>query len=111
MNEKTVYFDDVISELQRFGGISVYWKNVSKPELAAVVSRGVQGKALLSTIGLERLLKFIPAWCNADLYHSSYQRPILFKGKTKVVVTVHDCMYELYAVSYTHLTLPTKRIV
>lgn len=96
MNEKTIYFDDVISELQRFGGISVYWKNVSKPVLDAVVNRGVQGKAVLSTIGMERLLKFIPIWSNADVYHSSYQRPILFKGKTKVVVTVHDCMYELY---------------
>lgn len=100
MMKPDIYFDDVVYKLQRFGGITRYWNSVTELEKTYNIVRGVRAFFGWSIFGKEKLipwLKFIPLISvRANIYHSSYQRPLMFKGSTKVVLTVHDLMYELF---------------
>lgn len=96
-----IYFDDVIYLLQKRGGISRYWNEVtyglSKKEFNII--RDIRLFSLKSNLESRSLplLKFIPVCVkNCDIFHSSYQRILLFKGSTKIVLTIHDCIYERY---------------
>ena len=97
---RDIFFDDIIFVLQEFGGISTYWREVTKGPHESKSKRGTPGRAIFSfsfTKSLKGFLKFLPVfWVREHVYHSSYQRPVLFKCSTKIVVTIHDCMYELF---------------
>ena len=112
--KSNIYFDDVVFKLQRFGGISRYWSSVTDLDSSLNIKRGTRFFLGLNMFGGNKLtnwLKFIPIiYVNSDIYHSSYQRPLLFKGSTKIVVTIHDLMYEIFGKglrSYIH-TVYTK---
>ena len=94
----SVYFDDIIFLLQRDGGISRYWKEVTDFENSRRGTRVLFGLTVTSFRSkFARLLKFIPIlYVGSSVYHSSYQRPLLYKGKTKIVLTIHDCIYERF---------------
>lgn len=95
-----IYFDDVVFKLQKFGGISRYWSSVTDIGTSLTIARGIRsffGWSIFRREKIVRGLKFVPLlYVGADIYHSSYQRPLLFKGSTKVVLTIHDLMYEFF---------------
>lgn len=80
-------FDDIIYSLQRFGGASVYWNEITSR--VATDPRFIVGHLKAS-----KRSRGIPVFSNAQIFHSSHFRSCLSK-KTKVISTVHDLNYEL----------------
>ena len=107
-----IYFDDIIFELQKAGGISKYWaklcsnfsnlslinlegkeayKNVFYPKDIKVIESDSK-----FPLGIRRYLPILRR-INCDIYHSSYYRiPFLINKNAKQIVTVHDFMYEFF---------------
>jgi glycosyltransferase involved in cell wall biosynthesis len=81
-----IHFDDIIYQLQRTGGASVYWREMTGRIAAS------EGVRLVRTRGasFQRLLP-VPTTC--DIFHSSYFR--IGAGRARRVATVHDLSYEL----------------
>jgi glycosyltransferase involved in cell wall biosynthesis len=78
--------DDIIFNLQRFGGVSTYWREVTS-RLPSLV-HGVVVHTTGSKYG-----RFSSPKSNAKIFHSSYFR--VARGKnTRNVITVHDLIYE-----------------
>ena len=83
----TLEFDDVVFRLQRFGGISEYWREMTSrvaamPEFSVVRSTG-------SRWGRMRTLHSA-----CGVFHSSYYRTARGR-RVRNVTTVHDLAYEL----------------
>ena len=83
----SLHIDDIIYRLQRTGGISVYWQEMTSriakdPAFTIRHSRG------------SKATRMLPIISRGDLFHSSYFRTPL-SVKTKIVVTVYDFLYEL----------------
>ena len=95
---KKIYFDDIIFLLQKKGGISNYWKSVTFFNSNNLnIERGPNFKYFYRFDFFKKFLKYFPVFNKSfDVYHSSYQRILLFKGHTKIVLTIHDCIYEIY---------------
>ena len=99
MVETSLFFDDVIFQLQKTGGISNYWRNVTESPLMKSqfgVARGGQGDFLHSKVK-RQVVKCQPAQLptNFDgIFHSSYYR--LPDIKCRSVVTVHDFIYQKF---------------
>jgi glycosyltransferase involved in cell wall biosynthesis len=111
-----ILYDNFIFDLQQAGGISNLWckliqglQNRNYTNLTFVEGRGNRNifrKALAinnrSTLRENshslalRKFKKIPN-NGYDIYHSSYYRPLKNKGNTKVVVTIHDFIYEKFS--------------
>jgi glycosyltransferase involved in cell wall biosynthesis len=85
MKKLTITFDDIIYNLQKNGGVSVYWQ-----ELTARLERS----ANISRIGGGKYSRMIPQYAQTDIFHSSHFRFAWNKG-VKNVSTVHDMTYEL----------------
>jgi mannosyltransferase len=83
----TVHFDDIIFSLQKFGGISTYWR-----QLERALKRHTPIDVLRS--GGSRLTRLLPVRSRATVFHSSYFRVPLSR-RTRYVVTVHDLAFEL----------------
>ncbi|BAZ05134.1 glycosyltransferase family 4 protein [Calothrix sp. NIES-3974] len=79
--------DNIIYQLQRAGGISVYWQEISSRILESQLFQ------ILNVNG-HSLTRYLPLYTNADIFHSSYYRVDL-NFKVRNVVTVHDFIYEL----------------
>jgi len=82
-----IIFDNIVYKLQRTGGISTYWQ-----EITARISK--HSDFNVCYISGSRLTRYLPIFTKADIIHSSYHR-ITLGSKTKNVVTVHDFLYEL----------------
>jgi len=82
----SIHFDDIIYQLQRTGGASVYWKEMT--------SRVANDSAfrVQRTRG-SKLARILPVVTNADLFHSSHFRTALSR-KTKRIATIYDFTYE-----------------
>ncbi|MFM0204984.1 glycosyltransferase family 1 protein [Paraburkholderia fungorum] len=79
-------FDNIIFNIQRFGGASTYWR-----ELTTRVSGSLPGQVSFSTGSVRsRLLR---PKSSARVFHSSHFR-ITRSKQTKNVVTIHDLIYE-----------------
>lgn len=102
-----ITLDGIIFSLQKDGGISTYFKEISNRLLSA----GISGELLLfdgagadrfsypsvrrcSSRGVERYRScLLPA--DTELFHSSYYR-VPDNGEIPVITTVHDFTYELF---------------
>jgi mannosyltransferase len=82
-----IEFDDIIFALQRFGGISEYWREMTSRVAAMgrfAVSRSTGGRwARLHSPG-----------SRAEVFHSSYFRTAR-GARVRNVTTVHDMVYEM----------------
>ena len=94
-----VFFDDVIYQLQAYGGITNYWRRLtdhSNFSNSSEIIRTPECKQRLSL--LERQwLKFAPVDIPSGydgIFHSSYYR--LPRQACKTVVTMHDFIFERY---------------
>ena len=87
MSRINLHFDDIIFQLQKAGGASVYWREVT--------SRVKDSKIfdIRHTAG-SKLTRLLPVVSNATIFHSSHFR-IPVSSKTKSVATVYDFTYEL----------------
>ena len=81
-------FDDVIYSLQRFGGASSYWSEVT--------SRVVRDPRFQVRRGQPPAIsRLLPSLTRADVFHSSHFRVPLRRSRTRVISTVHDMNFEL----------------
>ncbi|MCV2364700.1 glycosyltransferase family 4 protein [Paucibacter sp. DJ1R-11] len=81
-------FDDVIYSLQRFGGASSYWSEVT--------SRVVRDRRFQVRRGQPPAIsRLLPSLTQADVFHSSHFRVPLRRSRTRVISTVHDMNFEL----------------
>ena len=83
----SVEFDDLIFALQRSGGASVYWQEVTS-RIAA------DSRFRVSRIPPARWKRGVPAFSRADVFHSSHFR-FAATGGARNVATVYDLNYEL----------------
>ncbi|MFM0505054.1 glycosyltransferase family 4 protein [Paraburkholderia caffeinilytica] len=79
-------FDNIIFNIQRFGGASTYWR-----ELTARVTTSLPGEVVFST-GTVRS-RLVRPKSAARIFHSSHFRVSRSK-QTQNVVTIHDLIYE-----------------
>jgi len=108
-----ILYDNFIFDLQLAGGISKVWYNLIKripKNFQIEYVEGLNQKNIFrkkleignsslifdsgKNISLRQYKKVNNTGC--DIYHSSYFRPLKGKQNSKVVVTVHDFMYEKY---------------
>jgi mannosyltransferase len=83
-----IEFDDIIYRLQRFGGASEYWT-----EVTSRVSRHGTEFHVDRRAG-HKLLRCAPVLTSAQVFHSSHFR--VGQGtRVRNVATVHDMIYEL----------------
>jgi len=81
-----VEFDDLIYSLQKSGGASVYWR-----EITSRISR-LNDVVVTKSIYNKRR-RGIPVISSSDVFHSSHFRFSIF-SKAKNVTTAHDLIYE-----------------
>lgn len=80
-------FDDIVFSLQRFGGITEYWRQMTT-RIEAMPSFSVR-RSIGTRLGRMRRLS-----STCEIFHSSYYRTA--RGPTvRNVTTVHDLAYEL----------------
>jgi len=113
----TVFYDNLVYSLQRYGGISTYWYELTtrllkEPELdlrfyeTGKELRNICRKKLnipatqvmhsnRAGILMERFLN-LPANTEPHLFHSSYFRVPVKTRQTSTVTTVHDFIHDLY---------------
>lgn len=82
-----VHLDDIIFKLQKYGGVTEYWQ-----ELTSRLCM-INGLEITRSMG-SKFSRSFPLVSNADIFHSSHFRSCLSR-KTKIVSTVHDLNYEL----------------
>lgn len=111
-----ILIDNFIFDLQYAGGISKVWVNLlngfrrsENCDLTMIESKtitnlfrrdlNVRGITIINEKnGIVNYRKFKRiSNINSDIYHSSYFRPLKKKGTTKVIVTIHDFIYEKYS--------------
>ena len=112
-----IIYDNLIYSLQRVGGISVYWYELSKRLLAEqevdikFYETGLESQNILRSLleidhsaiqkskrvnlMVERFLK-LPAVEEKNVFHSSYFRIPERSKNTKIVSTIHDFTHDLY---------------
>ena len=83
----SIHFDSIIYSLQKFGGASVYFKNIVDH-----VKESNHFKVLVTDA--HSFYRGIPLSSRADVFHSSHFRSTIF-SRSKTVTTVHDMTYEL----------------
>jgi glycosyltransferase involved in cell wall biosynthesis len=81
-----VEFDDLIYSLQKSGGASVYWR-----EITSRISQ--MNDVAVTKSKYNKRLRGIPVISNDDVFHSSHFRSSIL-GKAKNVTTAHDLIYE-----------------
>jgi len=93
-------YDDIINDLQKTGGISVYWQNLKNNLNDKLEIECYNGENLKRDIKIplliHRYLDFYERNNAKHIFHSSYYR--VSKNKNALnVVTVHDFVYEKYS--------------
>ena len=94
--KNNIFFDDIIFDLQNFGGISEYWRQLSNSSLLKEQFNIERFGRLENPSSTNKsLAKF--SSCNiagkvGSIFHSSYYR--LPSKKMPTIVTVHDFIYE-----------------
>jgi glycosyltransferase involved in cell wall biosynthesis len=111
-----IFYDDIIFELQKAGGISKYWSklieffaNNENTKLVNFQGKDCRNNVFYPIHGKLNIVKedmlplkikrYLPIFNvkGCDIFHSSYYRVPLFSHKnTKQIVTVHDFMYEFF---------------
>lgn len=83
----SLHIDDIIYQLQKVGGASVYWREVTSRISNSNIFKIQRTKG-------SKLTRLLPVMSNADVFHSSHFRlPLSYK--TKSIATVYDLTYEL----------------
>lgn len=82
-----IEYDNLIYALQKFGGASVYWKNIVKRV-------HLDGRFRVNELRPSRRARGIPVRSRAEVFHSSHFRTTILSC-AKTVTTVHDLTYEL----------------
>lgn len=96
--KSSIFFDDIIFDLQQFGGISEYWRQLSSsPVLSAqfnIQSFGRLGSSKRTKFGKlsAKFSRCSTVTHGKAVFHSSYYR--LPSNQMPTVVTVHDFIYE-----------------
>jgi len=113
-----IYLDNIVFQLQRAGGISVYWSEMttrllkSEHETFCIEQAGEAARANISRRMLDitdnhimrernlpiRILRYVPVQARlraSSVFHSSYYRTCGQKGVLNIV-TVHDFIYEQF---------------
>lgn len=83
---KYLIFDDIIFNIQKFGGISSYWR-----EMTFRVEKKNNFKILRTKSS--KFNRYLPVVSKTDIFHSSFYR-INLSPKVKNVITIHDFIYE-----------------
>lgn len=83
-----IIFDNIIFDLQKIGGISSYWNQLSKH-----VEENKAGLFFVRYINGRKLTRALPVVCRNAVFHSSYFR-LGLGPKVRNVVTIHDLIYE-----------------
>ncbi len=83
---KFLELDDIIYKIQRFGGATTYWREIS--ERLEVLMPGE-----IRHIPGNKYFRFMSVPSNAKVFHSSHFRVSSSKN-VKNVVTIHDLIYE-----------------
>ncbi len=84
----TITFDDIIYRLQRSGGASVYWQ-----EMTSRIQRLTPPDTVRHISG-HRYSRMLPVYAGSRIFHSSHFR-FAWNPKAKNVSTVYDMTYEL----------------
>lgn len=82
-----IEFDGIIYALQKFGGASVYWRNI-------IDRVRVDERFDVTELRPGRRQRGLPVRSHADVFHSSHFRTSIM-SRAKSVTTVHDMTYEL----------------
>jgi len=82
-----IEFDGIIYALQKYGGASVYWKNI-------VLRVRSDQRFRVTELCPDRSSRGIPVLSRADIFHSSHFRTTVL-SRAKNATTVHDLTYEL----------------
>lgn len=85
---KTLEFDDLIYVLQKFGGASSYWTEITQRVCADPRFR-------VRRTATQALYRGLPSLTRADVFHSSHFRSPLFRRQARTIATVHDMNFEL----------------
>ena len=95
-----IIFDDIIYDLQKSGGISVYWRNLKKElesHIDLIIYNGLnQKRDRKLPLLISRYLNFSDQIVSPHLFHSSYYR-ISKNRYTKNIITIHDFVYEYFS--------------
>jgi glycosyltransferase involved in cell wall biosynthesis len=78
--------DDIIYQIQKFGGASTYWNEISK-ELVNIIPGDI------AHTSSSKYARFFSPKSNAKIFHSSHFRVSSSKGVMNVT-TIHDLIYE-----------------
>ena len=81
-----IEFDDIIFSLQKSGGASVYWR-----EITSRISQ--MDDVVVAKSTYNKWLRGIPVISNADVFHSSHFR-VSVLNRSKNVTTAYDLIYE-----------------
>lgn len=120
MKPKVIY-DSIIYDLQKIGGISIYWHNLESRLMDNIFFHlksyrfSNNKNIVVSNENITNLKKYVPKFLihvmlkieqirefyvpdlnNTDLFHSSYYRVPSKKYKGKVITTIHDFIPEKY---------------
>lgn len=87
MSHLSLHYDDIIFKLQKAGGASVYWREVTSRVWAS------NSFDIRHTKG-SKLTRLLPVMSDADLFHSSHFR-VPLSSRIKSIATVYDLTYEL----------------
>ncbi len=86
MSSISLHFDNIIYKLQKMGGITRYWD-----EITSRVNKNNQFTTKF-TEG-NKINRFLPISSDAEIFHSSHFRTT-FDCRSKIVSTIHDMTYE-----------------
>jgi glycosyltransferase involved in cell wall biosynthesis len=81
-----LHFDDIIYNIQKQGGISRYWQEMTSRVI-------LSEKFCIIRDRNPKFFRYIPVPTSCQIFHSSYYRSPLGR-KSKRVVTVHDFLYQ-----------------
>lgn len=92
-------YDDIINDLQKSGGISVYWYNLkiklkNRLEIECYNGSNIKRDKKLPLL-IQRYLNFNVKKKSKHIFHSSYYRVSNCKNALNIV-TVHDFVYEYF---------------
>lgn len=92
-----LFFDNIIFGLQKYGGITNYWKKIIENPYIEQNEKVCNSYNYIENKVLRKLNEYKSVNINdADLFHSSYYR-IPNNSKARTIVTCHDLTYEMFS--------------
>lgn len=93
-------YDDIIYDLQKSGGISIYWENLNTLIKRKLKTQSYNGnnknRDRVFPLIINRYLNFYDQIVSPHLFHSSYYR-ISKNRNAKNIITIHDFVYEYFS--------------